>query len=89
MEILASHYGAIMFLVLAFGLFMAWGIGANDVANAMGTSAGEVPRVGLAQGTGVVDFNLVKQFSSSWLVTLPIAAVLAVAYFCTLNVIFI
>jgi len=40
MEILASHYGAIMFLVLAFGLFMAWGIGANDVANAMGTSVG-------------------------------------------------
>ena len=30
------------FLVLAciFGLFMAWGIGANDVANAMGTSVG-------------------------------------------------
>jgi PiT family inorganic phosphate transporter len=31
-----------VFLVLAciFGLFMAWGIGANDVANAMGTSVG-------------------------------------------------
>jgi len=30
------------FIVLAcgFGLFMAWGIGANDVANAMGTSVG-------------------------------------------------
>jgi len=30
------------FLVMAcvFGLFMAWGIGANDVANAMGTSVG-------------------------------------------------
>lgn len=30
------------FLILAcvFGLFMAWGIGANDVANAMGTSVG-------------------------------------------------
>ena len=24
----------------AFGLFMAWGIGANDVANAMATSVG-------------------------------------------------
>ena len=35
------EYG-IIFLVLAciFGLFMAWGIGANDVANAMGTSVG-------------------------------------------------
>ena len=27
-------------LAAAFGLFMAWGIGANDVANAMGTSIG-------------------------------------------------
>lgn len=33
---------ATIFLVLAglFGLFMAWGIGANDVANAMATSVG-------------------------------------------------
>ncbi len=29
-----------MFLAGAFGLFMAWGIGANDVANAMATSIG-------------------------------------------------
>ena len=37
MEIIASH--GFMFLALAcvFGLFMAWGIGANDVANAMCT----------------------------------------------------
>ncbi len=27
-------------MAAAFGLFMAWGIGANDVANAMGTSVG-------------------------------------------------
>jgi len=27
-------------LAIVFGLFMAWGIGANDVANAMGTSVG-------------------------------------------------
>ena len=40
MEIIAE-YGTV-FLVLAclFGFFMAWGIGANDVANAMGTSVG-------------------------------------------------
>jgi len=33
---------AIILLIMAivFGLFMAWGIGANDVANAMGTSVG-------------------------------------------------
>ena len=35
------EYGMI-FITLAcvFGLFMAWGVGANDVANAMGTSVG-------------------------------------------------
>ena len=27
-------------LAIVFGLFMAWGIGANDVANAMATSVG-------------------------------------------------
>lgn len=35
------EYGAIYIgLACAFGLFMAWGVGANDVANAMGTSVG-------------------------------------------------
>jgi len=36
-----SEYGQIL-LILAcvFGVFMAWGVGANDVANAMGTSVG-------------------------------------------------
>ncbi|HEY7775703.1 MAG TPA: inorganic phosphate transporter [Kineobactrum sp.] len=40
MEIIAE-YGTI-FLILAclVGFFMAWGVGANDVANAMGTSVG-------------------------------------------------
>src|SRR5690554_732557 len=35
------EYGTIyLILAAAFGLFMAWGIGANDVANAMATSVG-------------------------------------------------
>ncbi|MDG2249908.1 MAG: inorganic phosphate transporter [Gammaproteobacteria bacterium] len=36
-----SQYGMV-FLAMAclFGFFMAWGVGANDVANAMGTSVG-------------------------------------------------
>lgn len=29
-----------LILAVVFGLFMAWGVGANDVANAMGTSVG-------------------------------------------------
>ena len=40
MEIIASHGFTLLALACVFGLFMAWGIGANDVANAMGTSVG-------------------------------------------------
>ena len=40
MDILASHGFILLTLACVFGLFMAWGIGANDVANAMGTSVG-------------------------------------------------
>ncbi|KAA3627064.1 MAG: anion permease [Proteobacteria bacterium] len=35
-----EHDVALLVLAGVFGLFMAWGIGANDVANAMGTSVG-------------------------------------------------
>jgi len=38
---LFSEYGTILIILAgAFGFFMAWGVGANDVANAMGTSVG-------------------------------------------------
>ena len=38
---LISDYGLVLLvLACAFGFFMAWGVGANDVANAMGTSVG-------------------------------------------------
>jgi PiT family inorganic phosphate transporter len=40
MEIIAEHGSLFLILACAFGFFMAWGIGANDVANAMGTSVG-------------------------------------------------
>lgn len=38
---LFAEYGQVLFIMACvFGLLMAWGIGANDVANAMGTSVG-------------------------------------------------
>lgn len=40
MDIIATYSFELILLAGAFGLFMAWGIGANDVANAMGTSVG-------------------------------------------------
>ena len=40
MEIIAQHGSLFLILACCFGFFMAWGIGANDVANAMGTSVG-------------------------------------------------
>ncbi|MDX8391528.1 MAG: anion permease [Mariprofundaceae bacterium] len=39
-SVLISHAEIYIGMAVVFGLFMAWGIGANDVANAMGTSVG-------------------------------------------------
>ena len=46
MEMLAANSGVIVFLVLGFGIFTAWGIGANDVVNTMGTEAAAVQSEG-------------------------------------------
>ncbi|MEH6515670.1 MAG: inorganic phosphate transporter [Halioglobus sp.] len=40
MEIIANYGTVFLIMACVFGFFMAWGIGANDVANAMGTSVG-------------------------------------------------
>jgi len=40
MEIIQNYGFVLMALAVIFGLYMTWGIGANDVANAMGTSVG-------------------------------------------------
>ncbi len=40
MDIILSHGSTLVMIAAAVGFFMAWGIGANDVANAMGTSVG-------------------------------------------------
>ena len=40
MEIIQTHGTLFIGLAVLFGLYMTWGIGANDVANVMGTSVG-------------------------------------------------
>ncbi|MEN8132328.1 MAG: inorganic phosphate transporter, partial [Pseudomonadota bacterium] len=40
MEILTEYGTWFLVLAIIFGFYMTWGIGANDVANAMGTSVG-------------------------------------------------
>ena len=40
MEIIATYGTVFLILAIVFGFYMTWGIGANDVANAMGTSVG-------------------------------------------------
>ena len=40
MEIIAESGTIFVIMAVIFGLYMTWGIGANDVANAMGTSVG-------------------------------------------------
>lgn len=40
MDIITTYNTTLILLAAGFAFFMAWGIGANDVANAMGTSVG-------------------------------------------------
>jgi PiT family inorganic phosphate transporter len=40
MEIIANYGSTLVIIAAVVGFLMAWGIGANDVANAMGTSVG-------------------------------------------------
>jgi PiT family inorganic phosphate transporter len=40
MDIILANGSTLVMIAAAVGFFMAWGIGANDVANAMGTSVG-------------------------------------------------
>ncbi len=40
MDIVIAHSQLLLLIACLAGFFMAWGIGANDVANAMGTSVG-------------------------------------------------
>ena len=52
MEIIAAYGTIFMILAIIFGLYMTWGVGANDLANAMGTSVG-AGAVSIKQAIGI------------------------------------
>jgi PiT family inorganic phosphate transporter len=53
------------------------------------TLVGAVIGVGLARGIGAIDLRVVKQIMTSWLVTIPIAAVVTALSFLVLKAIFL
>lgn len=63
MSLIAQHAELYLILACIFGFFMAWGIGANDVANAMGTSVGS----GAITLTQAVLIAGVFEFLGAWL----------------------
>jgi PiT family inorganic phosphate transporter len=59
-----SQYGLIFLgMACVFGFFMAWGVGANDVANAMGTSVG----AGAITIKQAIAIAMVFEFAGAWL----------------------
>jgi len=61
MEIIAAHGTILVILAIIFGLYMTWGVGANDLANAMGTSVG-AGAVSVKQAVGIA---IVFEFSGA------------------------
>ena len=59
-----SQYGFLLLIMACFfGFFMAWGVGANDVANAMGTSVG-ARAITIKQA---IIITMVFEFTGAWL----------------------
>lgn len=63
MEIIAQYGDIIILMACVFGFFMAWGVGANDVANAMGTSVGS-KALTLKQA---IIIAIIFEFAGAWL----------------------
>ena len=64
MSDIISQYGFLLLgLACLFSFFMAWGVGANDVANAMGTSVG-ARAITIKQAIVIA---MVFEFSGAWL----------------------
>lgn len=63
MQIIAQYGEVFIILACLFGFFMAWGVGANDVANAMGTSVGS-KAITIKQAIMIA---IVFEFLGAWL----------------------
>lgn len=63
MEIISQYGDIIVLMACVFGFFMAWGVGANDVANAMGTSVGS-KALTLKQAIMIA---IIFEFAGAWL----------------------
>ena len=63
MEFIAANGQLLILLACVFGFFMAWGVGANDVSNAMGTSVGS-RAITIRQAVLIA---AVFEFSGAWL----------------------
>lgn len=63
MAIILEHGNSFLLLACLFGFFMAWGIGANDVANAMGTSVGS-RAITIKQA---IIIAIIFEFAGAWL----------------------
>lgn len=63
MSIILEHGNTFLILACLFGFFMAWGIGANDVANAMGTSVGS-KAITIKQA---IIIAVIFEFAGAWL----------------------
>lgn len=62
-EIIAQYGPIFLAMAVVFGFFMAWGVGANDVANAMGTSVG-ARAITIKQAIVIA---MVFEFAGAWL----------------------
>jgi len=63
MEIIAEYGTILLALAVIFGLYMTWGIGANDVANAMGTSVGS----GAITGKQAIVIAAISEFTGAFI----------------------
>ena len=62
-EVLSQYGFLLLAMACVFGFFMAWGVGANDVANAMGTSVG----AGAITIKQAIVIAMIFEFTGAWL----------------------